>query len=139
MATRASCESEQSFGEQDCSESSKFEENSYQPNYSSQDENQDVLCYCRVEDSGEMIQCENGGCTIEWFYTSCLRITSIPKGKWMCPDCRNKSCSYCNNYSTSILIINYFQLSVHSYFFFCSHCSIITSIYLTNLKLLIIS
>ena len=27
-------------------------------------------------------------CTkIEWFHTACLRITSIPRGKWFCPDC----------------------------------------------------
>ena len=52
MATRASYESEQSFGEQDRDESLKSEENTSQPNYSSQDENQDVWCYSRAEESG---------------------------------------------------------------------------------------
>lgn len=55
-----------------------------------QDHSQDIWCYCRTEESGEMIQCESGECNIEWFHTACLRITSIPKGKWMCPDCRKK-------------------------------------------------
>lgn len=56
----------------------------------SQDHNQDVWCYCRAEESGEMIQCESGDCKIEWFHIECLKITTIPKGKWMCPDCRKK-------------------------------------------------
>ena len=104
MATRASCESEQSFGEQDRDESSKSEESTSQPNYSSQDENQAVWCYCRAEKSGEMIQCESGECTIEWFHTSCLRITSIPKGKWMCPDCRKKVAAKCRKNKKNVTI-----------------------------------
>ena len=25
-----------------------------------------------------------------WFHTSCLRISTIPKGNWYCPDCRKR-------------------------------------------------
>ena len=45
-------------------------------------------CYCKGEDEGEMILCDNDSCGIKWFHTECLRITDIPKGKWFCPDCR---------------------------------------------------
>ena len=35
-----------------------------------------------------MVACDNEDCSIEWFHTGCLRITTVPKGKWYCPDCR---------------------------------------------------
>ncbi len=35
-----------------------------------------------------MIMCESGECEIEWFHIDCLRITTIPKDKWRCPDCK---------------------------------------------------
>ena len=47
----------------------------------------DVWCYCRTGESGQMIQCESGQCEIDWFHTSCLKITVIPRGKWLGPDC----------------------------------------------------
>ena len=34
------------------------------------------------EDEGEMILCEDELCLIKWFHTSCLRISTIPKGNW---------------------------------------------------------
>ena len=49
-----------------------------------------VWCYCKKEEDGEMIKCESGRCEIEWFHTECLKITRIPKGKWLCPECRKK-------------------------------------------------
>jgi hypothetical protein len=51
---------------------------------------QNVWCYCRKEESGEMICCEDSRCTIVWFHTDCLHISKIPKGKWFCPDCTKK-------------------------------------------------
>ena len=48
---------------------------------------EECWCYCRGEDIGEMILCDNERCEIKWFHTSCLRITKIPKGSWFCPDC----------------------------------------------------
>lgn len=48
-------------------------------------------CYCRGEDSGEMIGCENDNCPILWFHTKCLKIKCIPKKAWYCPECRKKN------------------------------------------------
>ena len=45
-------------------------------------------CYCQGPEEGEMIFCEMDGCLIEWFHTKCLQLTTIPKGKWICLDCR---------------------------------------------------
>ena len=49
-----------------------------------------VWCYCRKQEYGIMIQCESGSCEIDRFHTDCLKITRIPKGKWVCPECRKK-------------------------------------------------
>ena len=50
-----------------------------------------LYCYCQKpeDDSVEWIGCDNPTCSIEWFHTSCLNITTIPKGKWYCPSCGN--------------------------------------------------
>jgi len=48
----------------------------------------DVFCYCRGPDEGPMIACDNSTCKIEWFHQSCLKLKTIPRGKWYCPDCR---------------------------------------------------
>lgn len=45
-------------------------------------------CFCRAEESGLMIGCDSDNCPIQWFHTECLKIKSIPKGKWYCPECR---------------------------------------------------
>ncbi len=45
-------------------------------------------CYCNGEDEGEMIGCDGKQCTIQWFHIDCLKITNIPSGRWLCPDCR---------------------------------------------------
>ncbi len=49
-----------------------------------------VWCYCRKEESGTMIACDDEACQIVWFHAECLRIKKIPKGTWLCPDCRKK-------------------------------------------------
>ena len=46
------------------------------------------FCYCRGNEEGEMIGCDNTECTIEWFHTKCLRINNVLRGKWYCPECR---------------------------------------------------
>lgn len=56
----------------------------------SQENSPEVWCFCRAEESGQMIACDNEQCKIIWFHTSCLRIEKIPKGKWLCPDCHSK-------------------------------------------------
>ena len=49
---------------------------------------QRLYCYCQQPEDGvkEMIACDNPTCHTEWFHTQCLRICSVPKGKWYCPD-----------------------------------------------------
>ena len=49
-------------------------------------QDEDAWCYCR-EGEGEMIACDSGHCLIGWFHTACLKITKIPDGNWVCPDC----------------------------------------------------
>ena len=47
-------------------------------------------CYCQdsENDGDEMIACDYSHCAIEWFHTRCLKITTIPSGRWYCPTCR---------------------------------------------------
>ena len=48
---------------------------------SEQEKQQDELwCYCRTGESGEMICCDSKSCKMQWFHTTCLHITKIPKG-----------------------------------------------------------
>ena len=54
----------------------------------SQGDSQETWCYCKTEESGTMILCENEHCPIKWFHVECLRISNIPKKKWFCPTCR---------------------------------------------------
>lgn len=54
-----------------------------------------VWHYCRKEEDGEMNQCESGRYKIIWFHTACLRIKSIPKGKWICPECKKEAAIQC--------------------------------------------
>ena len=51
--------------------------------------NSALYCYCKQPDDGhEMIGCDNSACVIEWFHITCLKIKSVPKGRWYCPSCR---------------------------------------------------
>ena len=60
--------------------------------YTSQGGNsQETWCYCKTEESGTMILCENNQGPIKWFHVECLRITNIPKKKWFCPECRKET------------------------------------------------
>lgn len=45
-------------------------------------------CFCGLPSFGLMIECDNKKCSIQWFHCECLRIRSVPKGKWYCPSCR---------------------------------------------------
>ena len=49
---------------------------------------QELFCYCHGPEEGTMVGCDNEDCKIEWFHTRCLKIKTVPKGKWYCPDCR---------------------------------------------------
>ena len=49
-----------------------------------------LYCYCQKSEdvTQDWIGCDNQNCAIEWFHTKCLNITTIPKHRWYCPDCR---------------------------------------------------
>jgi hypothetical protein len=44
-------------------------------------------CVCRGVSYGEMILCENKDCPTEWFHIGCVRLKTIPHGKWYCEQC----------------------------------------------------
>ncbi|GAM18479.1 hypothetical protein SAMD00019534_016540 [Acytostelium subglobosum LB1] len=54
------------------------------------DPNEPTYCVCGRVSFGEMIECENSGCKIEWFHFECVGLSNPPKGKWYCPDCVKK-------------------------------------------------
>jgi len=49
-------------------------------------------CFCKEDRGGGMIGCDGKSCEIKWFHLTCLGMTesSIPKGKWFCPTCKDK-------------------------------------------------
>lgn len=47
-----------------------------------------TYCICHQVSYGDMICCDNDACDIEWFHFNCVSLTSKPKGKWYCPNCR---------------------------------------------------
>lgn len=57
-------------------------------------ESEPLYCYCRRPEPKEgsssscMIGCDNPNCPIQWFHTSCIKLKSVPKDKWYCPECR---------------------------------------------------
>ena len=56
-------------------------------NFVTSSQEQQVYCYCHGPEEGTMIACDNKACTIEWFHKKCLKMKSVPLGKWYCPDC----------------------------------------------------
>lgn len=50
--------------------------------------NEPTYCLCNQVSFGKMIGCDNLNCPIEWFHFDCLKLTTKPKGKWYCPQCR---------------------------------------------------
>ena len=48
-------------------------------------------CFCK-DRGGGMIGCDGKSCQMKWFHLTCLGMSesSIPKGKWFCPTCKNK-------------------------------------------------
>ncbi|KAI9104552.1 inhibitor of growth protein 4-like protein [Phlyctochytrium arcticum] len=51
------------------------------------DPNEPTYCICHQVSFGDMIECDNEDCPIEWFHYSCVGLTAPPKGKWFCPEC----------------------------------------------------
>ena len=50
---------------------------------------QEIWCTCRQHEYGKMIQCDSNMCATRWFHISCMKLKSVPKGKWYCPNCRH--------------------------------------------------
>ena len=48
----------------------------------------ELYCYCCGTEKGSMIACDNRECKIEWLHNKCLKLKSIPRDKWYCPECR---------------------------------------------------
>ena len=51
-------------------------------------DNQKLYCYCQGPEEGSMVGYDNSDCKYEWFHFSCLKLSTVPKGKRYCPDCR---------------------------------------------------
>lgn len=62
--------------------------NSSQPKNSHRESPEPTYCICHQVSYGDMICCDNDACDIEWFHFQCVSLTSKPKGKWYCPNCR---------------------------------------------------
>uniref|UniRef100_A0A914LHM4 Inhibitor of growth protein n=1 Tax=Meloidogyne incognita TaxID=6306 RepID=A0A914LHM4_MELIC len=53
------------------------------------DPNEPRYCICQQVSFGSMVCCDNKNCLIEWFHFPCVGLTTSPKGKWYCPQCRD--------------------------------------------------
>lgn len=49
-----------------------------------------LYCICREVSYGNMIECDNEDCPVEWFHYACVGLTKQPKNGWMCPQCSKK-------------------------------------------------
>ncbi|CUA69114.1 Chromatin modification-related protein YNG2 [Rhizoctonia solani] len=49
-----------------------------------------LYCFCNEKSYGEMIGCDNGSCTIQWFHMDCvgLKPPVPPDMKWYCSRCK---------------------------------------------------
>jgi hypothetical protein len=54
------------------------------------DENEPLYCICNRISFGNMVECSNDSCSIEWFHFGCIGMRKAPKGKWYCPKCRSR-------------------------------------------------
>ena len=44
-------------------------------------------CYCQRPSFGEMVNCDNTFCDLEWFHLECIDEKKLPE-KWFCRNCR---------------------------------------------------
>ncbi|CCF57854.1 hypothetical protein KAFR_0D02070 [Kazachstania africana CBS 2517] len=49
-----------------------------------------LYCYCNQIAYGEMVGCDGESCELEWFHLPCIGLTTLPKGKWYCDECKKK-------------------------------------------------
>ena len=71
--------------------SSNFPQNTDNVNLT---EYKNVICICRKEydeENDDVIGCDNENCPFRWLHFKCDGIRKIPKGKWLCKNCRPKA------------------------------------------------
>lgn len=48
-----------------------------------------IYCVCGGQDDGrKMIMCESENCKRQWYHMGCIKLKRVPKGKWICKECR---------------------------------------------------
>ena len=72
------------------SSNASYHNDDSQLNDDAYDPNEPTYCLCEQVSYGEMICCDNAQCSIEWFHFVCVNLTTKPKGKWYCPQCRGE-------------------------------------------------
>lgn len=50
-----------------------------------------LYCYCNQVSYGEMVGCDGEHCVREWFHLPCTGLSTLPRGKWYCDDCKLKN------------------------------------------------
>lgn len=66
----------------------KVNEGAHSPHLEPIDPDEPTYCSCQQVSYGEMIGCDNDDCPIEWYHFNCVGLSTKPKGKWYCPECR---------------------------------------------------
>ena len=49
-----------------------------------------LYCSCKQIAYGDMVQCSDNLCIIEWFHYECVGLKEPPEGKWICPECKER-------------------------------------------------
>lgn len=62
---------------------SKYDSNNYE-------QTEETYCLCAQVSYGDMIACDNKDCSIQWFHFCCVNLSTKPKGRWFCPNCRGE-------------------------------------------------
>jgi inhibitor of growth protein 3 len=47
-----------------------------------------LYCICQQPSYGDMVGCDNDNCPYEWFHLECVGMKKVPKGDWMCDECK---------------------------------------------------
>ncbi|KAE9418847.1 hypothetical protein Angca_009257 [Angiostrongylus cantonensis] len=76
------------------------------PRAKAKEEDEPTYCFCSRISFGEMIGCDNDKCEIEWFHFECIGLTTKPKGKWFCPNCRHPDSARIPKVARAISSIN---------------------------------
>lgn len=71
-------------------ENQEEEEEEEDEEHDPDDPNEPKYCYCQRGSYGEMVACDNEGCTKEWFHLGCTELREAPgeDESWFCRECR---------------------------------------------------